>query len=362
MKSKKRVKISSDLDTLMPELIQAWRRFIKIQGPDDVLQTREFRGVCDEIIKLEEAYKAKKTPEYTREAIAASILYYFPLHYAQGFSLISELPQVPQRVVEIGSGPAPFALAALKHGAIEAFALDQNEDVLRLGAEVVGRHGYPIAMRKWSYPKNPFPVEGEIDLIILSYCLDEFFQNSKDTQNAFINDCLKRLVPTGHLLIVDRSELSHNERILALRDKFVQQGIAVQAPCVWKGECPALKSKSLCFAQREFEKPFLIKEIQRKTDIFLSSLKMSYLILKSPKAAWPESPNPCYRVISPPIDSPNGEKRYYLCGTIGKKQIFEERDEKLYLQRGALITLGSDNPENSDSKVKIVLAPGQALK
>ena len=159
-------------------------------------------------------------------------------------------------------------------------------------------------------------------------------------------------------MIVDRSETESNTEILKIRDHFVSRGIAVQAPCVWKGLCPALASKSPCYAQREFDKPHFMKELQRGAGIFLNSLKMSYLILRSPKAEWPRPDlynQPYYRVVSPPIESYQG-KRYYLCGKEGKEKLDLRIDEKSYtLQRGSLISL------ESNSKYTHVLAPGKPI-
>lgn len=134
-----------------------------------------------------------------------------------------------------------------------------------------------------------------------------------------LKSLFSRLHPHGHLLIVDSSLNETNRRVLMLRDHLVEQGIPVQAPCVWKGECPALKASSQCYAQRELEKPRLIKDIQRSASINLNSLKMSYIIFRHPDAGWPNIGNdPLYRVISPPIETFSG-KRFYLCGTDGKQ-------------------------------------------
>jgi hypothetical protein len=135
--------------------------------------------------------------------------------------------------------------------------------------------------------------------------------------------------------------------VLQLRENLVKQGIPVQAPCVWHGECPALKTpNSPCYAQREFEKPYLVREIQRAASINLGSLKMSYLILRQPEAGWPSLPAyPVHRVISPPVDSFHG-KRFYLCGTQGKKSLgsrftIQPAQSKAfdYLRRGELISV-----------------------
>jgi hypothetical protein len=158
---------------------------------------------------------------------------------------------------------------------------------------------------------------------------------------------LRKLTPQGYLLIVDSSANETNRRILQIRDTFVQEGVPVQAPCVWRGACPSLQvTNSPCYAQRELEKPHLIKEIQRAAQINLSSLKMSYIIFRSPEAQWPQLPEiPLYRVISPPVESYQG-KRYYLCGTDGKNNLGSRLKEQPpesrafdFLRRGELISV-----------------------
>ncbi|MDB6081557.1 MAG: hypothetical protein JWO53_829 [Chlamydiia bacterium] len=353
MKSK-RSKIQPDVDAMIPDLINVFRRYMKLGGPIDSLQTREFRSVVDSVKKIDQVL-LHGAPEdfYTREIVASYLLYHFPLHYQQGFSLISELPTTPQRVLEIGSGSAPFAFAALKLGASEVFAIDQNEEALRLGSEFIGRQGYPITMRRWSYP-NSIPLDGKFDLIILPYCLTELTETEEERE-AFILKCMDKLDENGFLMIVEPTEQERNTQFLKMRDSLVSKGIPVQAPCIWKGECPALRSKSPCYAQREYEKPYLMKEIQRGADIFLNSLKMSYLILRKPQASWPNlGPQKYYRVVSPPIESYPG-KRYYLCGSDGKQVLDLRTDRKYNVPRGSVITIGGE------SEYTQILAPGKPL-
>lgn len=348
---------SVDLETLMPLLIGVWRRFHKLAGPGDVLQTREFRGVVSAVEQLQvgiENGDSLAGQDYFKDPhlLGAYLLYFWVIHYQQALSLLNELPVTPRRVLDLCSGPAPMAFAALRHGANEVIAMDRNPTALQLGAEVCGRYGFPLAHRSADCLKNPLPNEGNFDLIILGHCLQELFPASQKEwpvrQKAYIDMLLKRLTPSGFLILVDSSYPEPNRRILSLRDDLVKEGVAIQAPCVWKGECPALKTKnSPCYAQRELEKPYLIKEIQRAAQINLGSLKMSYLIIKSPQSAWPhpQSLDPLYRIISPPIETYQG-KRYYLCGTDGKKNLGSRLgkhpvDSRAfeYLRRGELISI-----------------------
>jgi len=101
---------------------------------------------------------------------------------------------------------------------------------------------------------------------------------------------------------------------------------------------------------------------------------MTYLIVRSPHAEWPKlSPLPLYRVISPPIESHLG-KRFYLCGTDGKKNIgshltshpIESRPFE-YLRRGELISVENamEKQQNMDivqgTEVKVVAALNKPL-
>lgn len=375
---------SPDLETIMPLLIGTWRRFHKESGPPDALQTREFRRVVAAVQKLQQGMADGQSLIGTdyfsdRELLGAYLLYQWVLHYQQGLSILNELPIAPKRVLDVCSGPAPFAFAALRHGAREVIATDQNMTALELGADVCGRYGMPVTIRQWNCLNKSLPITGNFDLIILGYCLEELFPSNRagwvERQQKFVSSLLERLTPNGYLMIVDDSFLESNRRVLQLRDHLVKQGVPVQAPCVWRGECPALQTKnSPCYAQREFEKPPFIKEVQRAAQINLGSLKMSYIIFKNPNAQWPKLPNKeLLRVISPPVESFQG-KRYYLCGTEGKKNLGSHLTEYPtesrafeYLKRGELISIENGLEKNQfidivqGTKVNVEAACGKPI-
>ncbi len=329
-------------DTLYPMLISRWRKLMKLPlGPADKLQTREFRTLVENLL----SYKDSKELS-SQEIFAAYLMYEWPLHYAQGISLIQELPTKPTKVLDLGTLGAPFCLAALQHGATEVLAVGENEQALKYGADLCGHLGYPISIRV-ANPKDTrnLSSSGPWDLIILSYSLFRQF-GTLENRLSYIKQVLSLLSPDGHLLIVEESANQVNREFLRLRDEINSQNISILAPCLWKGNCPALKhGTSPCFAQRPLEKPFMIKEIQRASNINLSSLKMSYLILRSPHATAPELPKNLYRVVSPSLNTFRGE-RYFLCGTSGKRTLgttLKEHPKQSrafdYLKRGDVISI-----------------------
>lgn len=241
-----------DTDTIFPILIGAWRKFRKEGGPPDILQTREFRSVVAAVKALQEKTKDGLSligKDYFQdpELLGAYLLYQWQIHYQQGLSLLGELPHTPRRVLDVCSGPAPFAFAALRHGAQDVIAADQSLQALQLGAEIAGRYGMPMTIRRWNCKKQPMQIEGQFDLIIVAHCLAELFPeteaNWEAKQQQFIEGLLAKLTKYGSLLVVDSSHTEANKRILRLRDALVGKGVPIQAPCIWKGECPALKNR-----------------------------------------------------------------------------------------------------------------------
>lgn len=353
MKSKKQPSPKVNFEELIPLLLDLWRRMNHLpKGPIDKLQTREFRSLIEALLRFQNEKSFQETP-----LLGAYLLYDWILHYSQGMSLLNELPNPPKRVLDLGAKGAPFSFAALCHGAKEVVAIDTEERALLLGGEVSGKMGYPLTVRVHDCRNLAFPVDGKWDLIILGYSLFSFYEK-KESQITYVNSLLSRLSENGHLLIVESSVKEENQKLLSLRNALVELGIPVQAPCLWKGECPALKSNSVCYAQRPFENPYLIKEIQRAADIHLSSLKMSYLILRPRSAGWAEHESKrLFRVVSPPVETFRGE-RYFLCGQEGRKTLGSRLKEHPkssrayeYLQRGDVVSI--DNPLEGKDDMEI---------
>ncbi|MBS4167114.1 Uncharacterized protein NEOC65_002220 [Neochlamydia sp. AcF65] len=372
------------LEEIMPILLGAWRRMHKEAGPADKLQTREFRRVVEGVknlqVGLETGNQLIGRDYFTdKDLLGSYLLYHWVVNYQQGLSILAEIPLKPKRVLDICSGPGAFSLAAIKHGASEVTALDYNQAALQLGAEVCGRSGYALSIRSWNCLKTSLPLEGKFDLIIVAHCLKELFPinsaNWQTKQNEFLSMLLNRLNAAGNLVVVDSSHPEANQRILQIRDCMVRKKVPIQAPCVWKGECPALQTKNNpCYAQREFYKPYIIREIQRAAQINLGSLKMSYIIFRSPQAEWPIlEERKYYRVISPPVESFHGT-RFYLCGIDGKKhlgsrvQVLPSESKAFeYLRRGELISIekAHENQNAMDiienTQVKVAAACGKPI-
>ena len=379
-------KPEADFENIVPILIGCWRRMHKLSGPADRLQTREFRGVVAEIAKmilgLEKGNSLVGSDYFaSNDMLGAYLFYQWMNHYQQGLSILNEIPQKNfAKVLDLCSGPAPLALAALKHGAKEVTLVDKSLPAMQLGADICGRYGYPVSFRKANVIEG-LKFSQKYDLIMVGHAMLELFISGHGSKNQlkmvkWIESLLNQLTDDGHLVIIDSSLPAINTEMLRLRDELVRLGAKIQAPCVWQGACPALQTKGApCYAQREMDKPYILKEVYRAAQINANSLKMSYLILKSPASKWPEmaSAEAHYRVISPPVEG-TFSKRFYLCGTDGKKSI-EARQKELpksakafeYLKRGELIAVSDEVRQGNiinvtdETTLKVVAAAGKPL-
>ncbi|MFA6916429.1 MAG: class I SAM-dependent methyltransferase [Parachlamydiales bacterium] len=380
---KPRKQPTPDLDNIIPILLNQWRRKLEIYGPQDRLQTREFRGVVNKVREMQNGIfdgDSLLGEDYfsDKSLLAAYTLYHWIIHYQQGLSLINEIPEPPKRVLDLCAGPCAFSFAALRHGAEEVIAIDKNLESLLWGAQICGRYGLPVTVRQGDCRQPLKKIEGKFDLIIVAHALREMFPDMEKNNAAatsWLRNISSLLSPNGHLLLVDSPLHLPNRALLKVRDSLVEKGMSIQAPCLFKGPCPALERQdSPCYAQREMEKPFLVSEIQRAASINLSSLKMSYVLFKAPDAAWPEAQPNFYRVISPPFESHQGTA-YYLCGPDGKKRINGDKINNLpqhqrafaHLKRGDLISIlnsserGNTYELQPDTEIKIIAAPGKAF-
>lgn len=354
--TKARKQPNIDLETIIPILIGQWRRMLQIGGPQNELQTREFRSVVEKVRALQDnVFEGDKWfgSDYFADlpTLGAYTLYQWIIHYQEALSVLNEIPEPPGRVLDLCAGACPFAFAALRHGAHEVYALDQNLEAVRWGGQICGRYGLPITVRHGNALEPFRNLDGKFDLITIGYGLRELFPRFEDDDAmrkkaaAYIKNLLNKLNPNGNLVLVESSLSGINRGMLKLRELLVEEGVPVQAPCVWKGKCPALdRGDSPCYAQRPMEKPYLVKEIQRAAQINLSSLKMTYFILRRPEDGWPDTKGEnMYRVISPAFESHLGSS-YYLCGTGGKKKIAgrpEENKVFAHFKRGELVAINN---------------------
>ncbi len=368
----------------MPVLIKAWRsrgqkkRRDEYVDDDEPLTLHEQKQIAQGVRTLSHGLTRDRQlagAKYMDDPalLGAYLLFYWPVSYAQARQALGELPR-PREVLDLGSGPGPMAFAALDAGAASVTAADRSKPALELAKLLATEATEPIATREWS-PEQPLP-DGQFDLIVMGHVVNELFAGDVQKRAALLETILARVKPRGSLLILEPALRETSRALLKVRDVLVGKGYAVRAPCLFRGNCPALvKESDWCHAERDWRMPTAVEGIARLAGLHKESLKMSYLALAPKGEAWAEPPpGRLFRIVSEPLEG-KGRLRFMGCGPEGRVGLaMQERHKtdgnKVFfkpLPRGAVIGVDATEPRGDglalDDKttVTVVAWPGQPL-
>ncbi len=375
-----------DLARWIPRLLAAWRKLGRnAEGPPGALAPAELRKVAAAVRRLSVGLTRDRTligSAYLDdpELLGAYLLFYWPISYAQGRQVLGELSNRARIVLDLGSGPAPLAFAAIDAGAVEVTAADRSRRALGLARELASEAGEGLATREW----NPRPGHAALDarlcepdkrfdLIAFGHVLNELFAGSDGAPQhgaALVEEALGRVRPNGSVVIVEPALRETSRDLLQLRDVLVARGFAVRAPCLYRGNCPALlKQSDWCHAERAWQRPALVEAIARAASLHRESLKMSYLVLAPRGEPWSEPPpGRVFRIISEPLEG-KGRQRFIGCGPEGRiglalqEKHRNERNEAFFrLGRGDVVRITEaesrgDGLALAERSEVVVLAP-----
>ena len=261
--------------------------------------------------------------------LGAYLLFYWPISYAQARLVLGELAARPRSVLDLGSGPGPFAFAALDAGASEVTAADRSKPALELARELAAEAGEGLSTREWNLQgdrNTPLLARlghGErFDVVGLCHALNELFgegEQALERRAALLEEALAMLKPGGSAVVIEPALRETSRDLLAVRDRIVARGYAVRAPCFYRANCPALaKEGDWCHADHTWRAPGLVEDLARVAGLRKESLKMSYLVLAPKGEAWREPPDGrVFRIVSEPLEG-KGRQRYIGCGPEGR--------------------------------------------
>jgi SAM-dependent methyltransferase len=327
---------TEDLARWIPHLLAVWRagrRATTRRGgrpPRDELLPEELREVAAAVSRLSRGLTRERELAGARylddeRLLGAYLLFYWPVSYLQARGTISELPRRPRSVLDLGSGPGPLAFAALDAGAAEGVAADRSARALAAARDLAREAGEPLATREWN-PSRRRPLAEllggrRVDLVTLGHVLNELFQGpDADARRAdLLEEALGLVSPGGSLLVVEPALRDTSRALLRVRDLLVARGIAVRAPCLFRGPCPALlRETDWCHAERPVEPPPLVGRIAKAAGLRREAVKMAYLALAPRGEGWAAPPpGRVFRIVSEPLPS-KGRLRYMGCGPEGR--------------------------------------------
>jgi SAM-dependent methyltransferase len=354
--------------------------------PDGLLAPDELREVAAAVERLSRGLTRERELAGARymdeeRLLGAYLLFYWPVSYLQARGTISELPRRPRAVLDLGSGPAPVAFAALDAGAAEVVAADRAARALAAARTLAADAGEPLATREWN-PSRGKPLADlapgkKFDLVTMGHVVNELFPGPEgDARRAdLLEEAAALLAPGGSLLVVEPALRDTSRALLRVRDLLVARGYAVRAPCLFRGPCPALlRETDWCHAERAVDAPPLVAQIGRAAGLRKEAVKMSYLVLAPKGEAWAEPPpGRVFRIVSEPLPS-KGRLRYMGCGPEGRlglalqeKHVTERNRRFEGLLRGDVVEITAAEPRGDGlalgeaSTVRVVAPAGRPV-
>ena len=320
---------SRDLERWIPRLIAVWRQARrKGDGPETRLTPQEVKEVGAGVKQLslgltrERQLAGAKYMDDPR-LLGAYLLFYWPVSYAQARQALGELPNRPRQVLDLGSGPGPAGLRRDGRGG-------QRGDGRRpeqARADARPDLWPPRQARRW--PPGSGTRRARRRLPRASSISSPWATSStsctgrgtgpSDLGAALLEQLLGQVKKGGSLLVMEPALRETSRALLKVRDVLVGKGYAVRAPCMFRGNCPALvKETDWCHAERTWPMPKVVEELARAAGLHKESLKMSYLMLAPKGEAWPELPQGrLFRIVSEPLEG-KGRHRYIGCGPEGR--------------------------------------------
>ena len=372
-----------DLERWMGRLVAVWRRARRRPEGPAQLTPQEIKEVGAGVKQLSLGLTRERNLAGARymddpKLLGAYLLFYWPVSYAQARQVFGELANRPRSVLDLGSGPGPLGFAAMDAGASEVTCADRSGPALGLVRELATEAEEAIATREWDpMKKTPLP-EGSFDVISMGHVLNELFGKGEGAipkRADVVEAALAKVKKGGSVVVLEPALRETSRGLLQVRDVLVARGYAVRAPCLFKGNCPALiKETDWCHADRPWEMPRQVEAIAQAASLHKESLKMSYLVLAPKGEAWPEPPpGRLFRIVSEPLEG-KGRQRYIGCGAEGRVGLAmqerhrSEKSEVFFkLHRGDVISVTETEPKGDglglteNSEVKRIAYAGARL-
>jgi hypothetical protein len=261
------------------------------------------------------------------ELLAAYREHFSPMSYAKARAVLREIMNDGMNVhsvVDVGAGPGPMAQAAKEwFPSARVVACDRSARALALVPEGIERV-------RWDAMEQPPLGLPRADLVLLGNVLNELPGNPAEQ----IERMGGALLAEGGTIVIIEPALRETARALEqARDRLIERGWFVVAPCLWRGGCPALgRERDWCHEDRSMaagrrsgaaaparerseRRPAAAGSVEAASGSINETLKFAYLVLRR-EGQWPV--DPCqYRVVSAKMEE-KGRQKLWACGVRGR--------------------------------------------
>jgi SAM-dependent methyltransferase len=257
------------------------------------------------------------------DLLGAYLLYYWPVSFAQTLSALRKAEiRRGAKALDLGSGPAPGAMALLEAGWTNVTAADRSAAALEKAQKLAQMGNFALTTQVWKAEDATMPAGGPWDLILLGHFINELAAGQGDRvarRAEFLQKLRGQLSPGGVILLIEPASHGPNADALALRDQVVARGWGVQGPCFYQKACPALAAGAACHDLLPWKVPHIVAQTARRAGIDKRELPFTWFALRPDgPLPRPSGTNPRYRVLSEPMLNKAGRKRVLICGEAGR--------------------------------------------
>lgn len=255
--------MNASLQTLVEDLLTRYRKERGGSVAETARGVLELSAMFNGRVPLRRGYLASGPLR------RAYVHYYLPANAEKVLRVLREMdayapPGKPLRVLDFGCGPGTATVALLASGrpVRELWLVDAVDEALD-DAEFFARALGASPRRAHEPPPGPF------DLILAAHVFSE-------TQAP-----LERLLAEeGYLVVIEPALKEATRRLMQWRDRKVQEGYRIAAPCLGAPRCPMIEDPHLwCHMDLPWARPAWVAEVDRRTGLSKESLKFSYAVV-----------------------------------------------------------------------------------
>lgn len=251
------------------------------------------------------------TPWNERQTWIAQLAYYFPLNYLRNHAVVEELKNHKDlnsfsKIIDFGAGLGTSSWCFKNAGF--------KNKIFQFERETKLKNIWDEAQFEWLSTEDQ--LHKQIDrntLGVFSYSITE------------INNFLPLLEKFNYLMILEPSTQDDGRKLMELREKLIEKGFHILAPCTHQKACPLLSSskKDWCHDRIHFKKPDWFQKIENQLPIKNDTLTFSYLLAEKNNLKKSETAE-----VNPKIARLTGD----LLNEKGKsKQLVCMNNERLFL-------------------------------
>ena len=288
-----------------------------------------------------------------------------PATYAAISAVLAELRDLrphwrPRTLLDLGAGPGPglWSTAAAWPALERAVAVDAEGRMIALGRQLAGAAPHLVVRStRWVQASvaDPLP-DGPYDLVLLSYVLGELDAAGRDRAVDHAAEATDG--PAGLTVVIEPGTPEGYARVLRARDRLLQRGGSVVAPCPHSGPCPLAGSDWCHFAVRLPRTA--AHRAAKHADLGYEDEKLAYVAVARPPSAPAHqvepSVSPWVRVLRHPQIRPR-LVHLELCTPDGLKSDVVTRSDRERFRLARKVPWGGRLPYTDDDHADDVAHP-----